>query len=112
MAEDCLFCAMVSGAIPVELVHSDDAVIAIRDIDPQAPTHVLVVPRTHVRDIVELAADAELAAQLLAGIRATAAVLGVEQFRTVFNTGADVGQSVFHVHAHLLAGRRFGWPPG
>ena len=112
MVENCLFCAMVAGDIPVETVYSDEAVIAIPDINPQAPTHVLVVPRTHVRDVVELAADADLSAQLLAGVRATARAVHVDQFRTVFNTGADVGQSVFHVHAHLLAGRPFGWPPG
>ena len=112
MAADCLFCSMVAGDIPVQTVYSDDTVIAFADINPQAPTHVLVVPRAHVRDLVELAGDADLSAQLLAGVRATARALDVEHFRTVFNTGADVGQSVFHVHAHVLAGRPFGWPPG
>lgn len=103
---------MVAGDIPVDPVYSDDAVIAFADINPQAPTHVLVVPRTHVRDLAELAADADLSARVLAGIRATVEALGVEQFRTVFNTGAGAGQSVFHVHAHVLAGRPFSWPPG
>jgi histidine triad (HIT) family protein len=103
---------MVAGDIPVETVYEDDAVIAFPDINAQAPTHVLVVPRTHVRDLLELAGDAELSARLLAGIRATLEALGVAHFRTVFNTGAEVGQSVFHVHAHVLAGRPFGWPPG
>ena len=112
MVAGCLFCAMVAGDIPVDVVFSDDAVIAFRDISPQAPTHVLVVPRAHVADLVELADDPELAAQVLAGIRSTARALDVSEFRTVFNTGAAVGQSVFHVHAHLLAGRPFGWPPG
>jgi histidine triad (HIT) family protein len=112
VAQDCLFCAMVAGDIPVEYVYSDDTVIAFADINPQAPTHVLVVPRTHVRDLAALAADADLSAQVLAGIGATARALGVEQFRTVFNTGAEAGQSVFHVHAHVLAGRPFSWPPG
>ena len=112
MAEDCLFCAMVAGDIPVEFVYADDAVVALRDINPQAPTHVLVIPRTHVRDIVELAAHPDLSAQVLAGVAATAAALDVREFRTVFNTGAGVGQSVFHVHAHILAGRPFSWPPG
>jgi histidine triad (HIT) family protein len=112
VAEDCVFCSMVAGDIPVDTVYSDDAVIAFADINPQAPTHVLVVPRAHVRDLVELAADADLSAQVLAGIRATVTALGVGPFRTVFNTGAEVGQSVFHVHAHVLAGRPFGWPPG
>ena len=112
VAQDCLFCSMVAGDIPVDPVYSDDAVIAFADINPQAPTHVLVVPRTHVRDLAELAADADLSARVLAGIRATVEALGVEQFRTVFNTGAGAGQSVFHVHAHVLAGRPFSWPPG
>jgi histidine triad (HIT) family protein len=110
--DGCLFCAMVAGDIPVDVVFSDDTVIAFRDISPQAPTHVLVVPRVHVRDLVELADRPELAAQVLGGVRSTADALDVTEFRTVFNTGAAVGQSVFHVHAHLLAGRPFGWPPG
>ena len=112
MAEDCLFCSIVAGAIPVDVVYSDDNVIAFRDINPQAPTHVLVIPRTHVGDVVELAGHPDLAAHVVAGVRDTARALDVTQFRTVLNTGAEAGQSVFHVHAHVLAGRPFSWPPG
>ncbi|SHG51221.1 histidine triad (HIT) family protein [Jatrophihabitans endophyticus] len=112
MAEDCLFCSIVAGDVPSAKVYEDEHTFAFEDVNPQAPTHVLVVPRTHVPDIVAAGADPAVAAGLLAGIRGTAASLGVEHFRTVFNTGAEVGQSVFHVHAHLLAGRPLGWPPG
>ena len=104
MASDCLFCAIVAGDVPAGIVHSDEHTIAFTDINPQAPTHVLVVPREHVADIVEAGGRPDVAA--------TAAELGLDAFRTVFNTGAAVGQSVFHVHAHLLAGRPMGWPPG
>ncbi|MCW2529803.1 MAG: histidine triad protein [Pseudonocardiales bacterium] len=108
----CLFCAIVAGTIAADIVYSDDATVAFRDLNPQAPTHVLVVPRVHVRDIVELGADPDVAASVVAGIRGTVAELGVSQFRTIFNTGAESGQSVFHVHAHILAGRPLNWPPG
>ena len=112
MAEDCLFCSIVAGDLPAEIVYTDESTVAIRDLKPQAPTHVLVIARTHVRDVVELATHADLAARLLAGVRATAETLGLSAFRTVFNTGAAAGQTVFHVHAHILAGRPLRWPPG
>jgi histidine triad (HIT) family protein len=112
VTNDCLFCAIVAREIPGDIVYEDDATLAFRDIAPVAPIHVLVVPKTHVRDIVELAEHPDLGAQLLAGIRATAASLGAGEFRTNFNTGASTGQTVLHVHAHILAGRPFGWPPG
>ena len=112
MAADCLFCKIVAGQVPADVVRSDEHTISFRDINPQAPTHVLVIPRVHVADIVELAADPELAAALLAGVRGTAADLALAEFRTVFNTGTAAGQTVFHVHAHLLGGRPMGWPPG
>ena len=109
---DCLFCKIVAGEIPSTTVYADDHTYAFEDLNPQAPTHVLVVSREHYTDIADLGRDAAAGGALVAGIRATAAQLGLEQFRTVFNTGAEVGQSVFHVHAHLLAGRPMGWPPG
>ncbi|SDJ06769.1 histidine triad (HIT) family protein [Frankineae bacterium MT45] len=112
MTDDCLFCKIVAGQIPATVRFDNDAVVAFEDLNPQAPTHVLVVPKTHVRDIAELGEDPALAGAFVAGVRATAAELGLGAFRTVFNTGAEVGQSVFHVHAHLLAGRPMGWPPG
>ena len=111
-AADCIFCKIVAGEIPSASVYSDEHAYAFADNNPQAPTHVLVVPRKHYADVVELAADPEAAAGLLAGIRALAVQEGLADFRTVLNTGAKVGQSVFHVHAHVLAGRPMGWPPG
>lgn len=112
MADDCLFCSIVAGAVPAEKVFENDDVFSFADIDPQAPTHVLVVPKTHVPDLAELGARPHIAATLIAGVRAVARHLGVTDFRTVFNTGAGAQQTVFHVHAHLLAGREFTWPPG
>jgi histidine triad (HIT) family protein len=98
--------------VPSQKVYEDAHSYAFVDINPQAPTHVLVVPRRHFADVGELAVDTEAAAGLLAGIRGYAAQEGLTAFRTVFNTGAETGQTVFHVHAHVLAGRRMGWPPG
>ena len=112
MATDCLFCKIVAGDIPSTEVYSDEHTYAFEDLNPQAPTHVLVVPREHFADIVDLGRGAGAAAGLVAGIGGVANRLGLEHFRTVLNTGADVGQSVFHVHAHVLAGRPMGWPPG
>lgn len=110
---DCLFCRIVSGAIPATEVHRSERVVAFRDIDPQAPTHVLVVPTAHHRDVAELAAadPATLAELVGVGARIAADEAG-GPFRLVFNTGAEVGQSVFHAHGHVLGGRSFGWPPG
>ncbi|MEP7021317.1 MAG: histidine triad nucleotide-binding protein [Pseudonocardiales bacterium] len=112
MADDCLFCKIVAGDIPATVLHEDDHTIAFADLNPQAPVHVLVVPKQHIPDVAALGADAEASAAVLRGIRAVAAEQGLTDFRTVFNTGAGVGQSVFHVHAHVLAGRPMGWPPG
>ncbi len=110
---ECIFCKIVSAQIPAEVVAAGEGVLAFRDLNPQAPTHVLVVPRDHHPDVPALArADPGLLAAL---VRLGAEVAGREgdgQFRLVFNTGSAVGQSVFHVHGHVLAGRPFGWPPG
>jgi histidine triad (HIT) family protein len=112
MADDCLFCKIVAREVPADIVYEDDVAIAFRDINPQAPEHVLVIPREHLVDLRELGAHPDVAAPYLASIGAVADLLGADAFRTVFNTGAAVGQSVFHVHAHVLAGRPFTWPPG
>jgi histidine triad (HIT) family protein len=110
---DCLFCQIVAGEIPADVVKATDATVAFRDVAPQAPTHVLVIPRAHHRDVATLAAaDPALAGRLLADVAAVADELELTDFRLVLNTGASAGQSVFHVHAHLMAGRDFGWPPG
>jgi histidine triad (HIT) family protein len=112
MADDCLFCKIVAGEIPATKVHDDDDTIAFADRNPQAPVHILVVPKRHIRDVAALGDDPEASAAVLRGIRAVAAEQGLSDFRTVFNTGAGAGQSVFHVHAHVLAGRPMNWPPG
>ncbi|MGX7680646.1 histidine triad nucleotide-binding protein [Jatrophihabitans sp. DSM 45814] len=112
MNPDCLFCKIVAGEIPATIVYDDAGTLAFADLNPQAPTHVLVVPKQHFVDLTDLAADPVAAATMLGGIRGTVTALGVTAYRTVFNTGAAVGQSVFHVHAHVLAGRAFTWPPG
>ncbi|CAN5680335.1 histidine triad nucleotide-binding protein [soil metagenome] len=112
MPADCLFCKIIAGEIPANVLHDGAKTLSFADLNPQAPTHVLVVPKVHVQDLSALGADPDTAAALVTGISDTAAALGLRDYRTVFNTGAAVGQSVFHVHAHLLAGRAFGWPPG
>jgi histidine triad (HIT) family protein len=105
----CLFCGIVSGDVPGDVVRRTERVVAFRDLNPQAPTHVLVIPVDHHVDAPALAAaDPETLAELLE----VAADVAGGPFRFVFNTGAEVGQSVFHVHGHVLAGRGFGWPPG
>jgi len=109
---DCVFCQIVAGAIPSTEVYQDEHAYAFPDLNPQAPTHVLVVPKRHFTDLVDLGHDPDAGAGLIAAIRGVAVQAGLEHFRTVFNTGAEVGQSVFHVHAHVLAGRPMGWPPG
>jgi histidine triad (HIT) family protein len=114
MTDGCLFCSMVAGEIRPDVVHETATTLAFRDIDPQAPTHVLVVPKAHHRDVPALAAEApELLADLFRAVAAVAEQEGLAgRFRLVLNTGAEAGQSVFHVHAHVLGGRSFGWPPG
>jgi len=111
---DCLFCKIAAGEIPAKLVHQDDDVIAFHDISPQAPVHLLVVPRRHLASLDEAAGeDGELLGRILLTIRRLARELGVETgYRVVNNCGASAGQSVFHIHFHLLGGRPMGWPPG
>ncbi|MEU5878521.1 histidine triad nucleotide-binding protein [Spirillospora sp. NPDC047279] len=112
---DCLFCKIVSGDVPAKIVRESDRTVAFRDINPQAPTHVLVIPRDHHPNVAALAAaDAELLAELLREAGQVAAGEGIDGtgYRVVFNTGAQAGQTVFHVHAHVLGGRGLNWPPG
>jgi histidine triad (HIT) family protein len=111
---DCLFCKIAEGAVPADIVLENDYAVAFRDLNPQAPVHVLVVPREHHPTVAELAAaDPKLAAEVLRTCGDVAQHEGVaDGYRLVFNTGAPAGQSVFHVHGHVLGGRRMGWPPG
>ena len=111
--EDCLFCKIVAGEIPGDVVHATERTVAFRDLNAQAPTHVLVVPRDHYANAAELAAaDPVASAELVTTAAAVATAEGYDDYRLVFNTGAGVGQSVFHAHLHLLAGRPMTWPPG
>lgn len=109
----CLFCRIAAGEIPADIVWQDDSVIAFRDIAPQAPTHILVITRDHHETVDALAAaDPALTSALLAGVAAVVEQEGLSDHRLVFNSGAGAGQSVFHVHGHVLAGRSLAWPPG
>jgi len=109
----CFFCAIADGSAGVPLLADRDGVVAFRDINPQAPTHALVIPKAHHPDVPALAAAAPAAlAALVQVAQEIARGEGDGDFRLVFNTGAGAGQSVFHVHGHVLAGRPFTWPPG
>jgi histidine triad (HIT) family protein len=115
MTTDCLFCKMVAGTIKPDKVHEDDEVLAFRDINPQAPVHVLVVPKQHIATLNDLTpAQAALVGRLFLVARQVARQSGVAEsgYRTVMNCNRDAGQSVWHVHLHLLGGRVMGWPPG
>lgn len=110
---DCLFCKIAAGEIPSEILHQDEQVVVFRDANPRAPTHVLAIPRRHIPSAAELSdADGELLAALFGALRRVAEDAGVHGYRIVTNVGADAGQSVFHLHLHLLAGRHMSWPPG
>ena len=113
--ENCLFCKIVDGKIPAEFVHQDDRCVVIRDINPQAPTHVLVIPREHIESLNDAGQrDEGLLGHLLRVAARVANDLGHEEsgYRTVINTGEGAGQSVFHLHVHVLGGRPLNWPPG
>ncbi len=111
---DCLFCKIVAGDIDADVVHETDTTLAFRDLEPQAPSHVLVVPRSHYPDAASLAAgEPETAAHLFDAAAAVAQAEGLtEGYRLVFNTGAQAHQSIFHAHLHVLGGRVMTWPPG
>jgi histidine triad (HIT) family protein len=111
--DDCLFCRIVAGHVPATIVRETDTTVAFRDINPQAPTHVLVIPRVHYRDAAELAAgEPAVAADILREAQAVAGEDKLESYRIVFNTGSGAGQTVWHAHAHVLGGRGLQWPPG
>jgi histidine triad (HIT) family protein len=113
MESSCIFCKIIAGEIPARFVHRDESVVAIADVNPQAPDHLLVMPIEHVRDLAEFVRAEP--AQTIAGLWQVAARLGAEHpggFRAVVNTGVDGGQTVDHLHVHVLAGRHMTWPPG
>lgn len=111
---DCLFCKIVDGKIPAQLVASDERALAFRDLNPQAPTHVLIIPRKHIASLDELDdRDAAEIGHLHVMARQIAQAEGLtDGYRTVINTGKHAGQTVFHIHLHLIGGRSLGWPPG
>jgi histidine triad (HIT) family protein len=111
----CLFCKIVAGEVPAAKVYEDDQAVAFNDINPQAPTHVLVIPREHIESLNDAAAgDEKLLGHLLRLASKIANQLGIAEsgFRTVINTGAESGQTVWHLHVHILGGRPLSWPPG
>ena len=113
--ENCLFCKMISGEITPDTVYENDQILAFRDINPQAPVHVLIVPKKHIATINDLEPEH---AQLVGGLYLAAKQIAVDEgqaadgYRTVMNCNARAGQTVFHIHLHLLAGRDLSWPPG
>ncbi len=112
---ECLFCKIVEKKIPAKLVHEDELTLAFDDIHPQAPVHTLVIPKRHVSAVQDLGlGDESLLAQLLISCTKIAALKGVQEsgYRVVTNTGRDAGQTVFHLHFHVLGGRPMAWPPG
>ena len=112
---DCLFCKLAAGEIPATIVYEDERIVAFKDINPQAPLHVLLIPRRHIATLNDLAPEDD---GIVGELTRRAAALAREQgyadrgYRVAFNCNADAGQTVFHIHMHLLAGRRLGWPPG
>lgn len=114
-ASECIFCRIAAGEMDADIVHEDDQVLAFRDINPQAPTHILVIPREHVARVGDLEErHTDLVGRLFLAAAELAAEDGVDEtgYRLVMNTGAGAGQSVFHIHLHLLGGRPLSWPPG
>lgn len=111
----CLFCRIANREIPAAIVYEDDQVLAFKDVNPQAPTHVLLIPKRHIASLSDLSPDDDrLVGEIVRRAAALANELGIAAggFRTVFNTNRDAGQTVFHIHLHLLGGRAMHWPPG
>lgn len=113
--DDCLFCKILAGDIPADVIYESDTAIAFRDINPQAPTHVLIIPRKHISTINDVSEDDQaIVGSLYSAARTIAAEEGFseEGYRAVMNCNEGAGQTVFHIHLHLLGGRPFSWPPG
>jgi histidine triad (HIT) family protein len=111
----CLFCEIVAGRVPARIAYQDDTILAFHDINPQGPTHVLVVPRRHITSLLDLRPeDDTLVGSLVRRARDLAVERGLDEggFRLVFNCGEDAGYSVYHIHLHLVGGRKMSWPPG
>ena len=111
MSGNCIFCKIANGEIPTDFVYQSSSVVVFKDINPQAPTHLLVVPKEHIETLNDLKDD-KLAAELINAIQQATKKLGIREYRTVINTGKSAGQEVFHLHIHIMAGRSFTWPAG
>lgn len=115
MSGDCLFCRMINGQVKPDIVFENDAVLAFKDINPQAPVHVLVIPKKHIATLNDLEPNQEiLVGEMFLSAKKIAEQLGIADggYRTVINCNRDAGQTVFHLHLHVLGGRQLGWPPG
>lgn len=113
--EVCLFCSIVNGSIPAKKIFETDTILAFEDIEPQAPVHVLIIPKKHIASINDIEdKDKEVCGEMLLAAKKIAEMLDIKDsgYRTVFNTNEDGGQTVFHIHMHLLGGRKLKWPPG
>ena len=109
---DCIFCKIIAGEIPSKKVFENDRVLAFEDINPKAPTHILLIPKKHFDNLNDSSSDPALLGEIVAQSAAVAKKLGITDFRLVANTGREAGQVVFHLHFHLLGGRQMKWPPG
>lgn len=109
--ENCIFCKIAKGEIPTTPVYETDDVIAFNDLNPQAPVHILVIPKEHYSSLIEID-DIELLGKVTNAVREITKKLGITSYRTVINTGAQAGQTVMHLHFHIMAGREFTWPAG
>ena len=110
---DCIFCKIIDRKIPAQFVLEEEKLVAIKDVNPQAPTHVLIIPREHIAQIADLKANqATLMGELIDAAKRIAQEKKIKAYRLVFNNGSEAGQSVFHIHLHLLGGRVMNWPPG
>lgn len=112
---DCLFCKIRDGEIPAETVYENDDILAFKDVNPHAPTHILIVPRKHISTINDLQdSDAAIMGKMMLAAQDIASAEGLAEagYRLVINTNADAGQTVFHIHMHLMGGRNMAWPPG
>ncbi len=109
--ENCIFCKIAKGEIPTTPVYETDDVIAFNDLNPQAPVHILVIPKAHYSSLIEID-DIELLGKVTNAVREITKKLGITSYRTVINTGAQAGQTVMHLHFHIMAGREFTWPAG
>lgn len=113
MSNSCLFCRIIAGEIPAKIEYQDENILAFHDINPQAPAHILVIPKKHIEKLGDLqASDAETIGKVICGANQIAKAKNWKDYRLVFNNGAEAGQTVYHIHAHLLSGRKMTWPPG